>query len=434
VLDVSLWNEVLGVEKTVSSRWSTTRSRTCWWLGSGPRNGRGVVVLCAYGLVLAMTAAMVGGSGGRWTWARSRRCWKPTHPGCPAAGTGWWLRRPWARHGTGHYYAFDDTEAWLTVRCSKTAVRELMRVAWRTVGSIITRVSADAMARTDRFANLTRIGIDEISYKKGHRYLTVIVDHNSRRLIWAAPGRDKATLNMFFDELGPDRCAAITHVSADAADWIADVVAVRCPAAVQCADAFHAVKWATEALDEVRRGVWNTARATARTEPGRRRGQPRADAPPRRGSDLARGLKNSRYAVWKNPENLTVRQGAKLEWIARTDPRLYRVYLLKEGLRMVFVLKGEAGKEALDRWVSWARRCRIPAFVDLQKRIVRHRKTNDATLDHGLSNGLIESTNTKIRVLTRMAFGFTKPEARVALAMLALSGYCPPLLGRGTPE
>jgi transposase len=101
---------------------------------------------------------------------------------------------------------------------------------------------------------------------------------------------------------------------------------------------------------------------------------------------------------------------------------------------MVFVLKGEAGKEALDRWVSWARRCRIPAFVDLQKRIVRHRKTIDAALEHGLSNGLIESTNTKIRVLTRMAFGFTKPEALVALAMLALGCYCPPLPGRGTPK
>jgi transposase len=91
-------------------------------------------------------------------------------------------------------------------------------------------------------------------------------------------------------------------------------------------------------------------------------------------------------------------------------------------------------KKPWTRWVSWARRCRIPAFVDLQKRIVRHRKTIDATLDHGLSNGLIESTNTKIRVLTRMASGFTKPEALVALAMLALGGYCPPLPGRGTPK
>ncbi len=101
----------------------------------------------------------------------------------------------------------------------------MMRIAWRTVGAIITRVSADIEASVDRLAGLRRIGIDEISYKRGHRYLTVVVDHDARRLIWAAPGRDKATLERFFDLLGPDQCAQITHVSADAADWIASVVA-----------------------------------------------------------------------------------------------------------------------------------------------------------------------------------------------------------------
>ena len=99
-------------------------------------------------------------------------------------------------------------------------------------------------------------------------------------------------------------------------------------------------------------------------------------------------------------------QHAKLAWIAKTDPRLHRAYLLKEGLRTVFALKGDAGKEALDRWIGWARRCRIPAFVNLQHRIVKHRAAIDAALDHGLSNALIESTNTKIRLLTRVAFGF----------------------------
>ncbi len=112
-----------------------------------------------------------------------------------------------------------------------------MRIAWRTVGAIVTRVAKDAMSGVDRLAGLRRIGIDEISYKKGHRYLTVVVDHDSRRLIWAAAGRDKPTLRRFFDLLGPERCAQVTHVSADAADWIADVVAERCPGAVRCADA-----------------------------------------------------------------------------------------------------------------------------------------------------------------------------------------------------
>lgn len=337
---------------------------------------------------------------------------------------------PWARHGAGHTRDFDDTVAWLAVQCSKTAVTELVRVAWRTVGSIITRVQADIDATVDRFDGLRRIGIDEISYKRGHRYLTVVVDHDTGRLVWAAVGRDEATLATFFDLVGPQRCALITQVSADAANWIAATVKACCPNAVVCADAFHVVAWATDALDEVRRAAWNDARAVARGEARRPPGHPRRDAPPRPGHDRARALKHARYALWKNPENLTDHQAAKLTWIAKTDPRLHRAYLLKEGLRTVFRLKGHAGKDALDRWLAWACRCRIPPFVKLQHAIRRHRAEINAALDSHLSNALIESTNTKIRLLTRIAFGFKNPDALIALAMLALGGHRPALPGR----
>lgn len=332
---------------------------------------------------------------------------------------------PWARHGAGHTTAFDDTVAWLAVQCSKSAVVELMRIAWRSVGAIVARVSADVDARVDRLAGLRRIGIDEISYKRGHRYLTVVVDHDSGRLVWAAAGRDTATLQGFFDLLGPARAAEITHVSADAAPWIATVVARACPQAVRSADPFHVVAWATNALDVVRRAAWNEAAGRRRTNvvTGRRR----------TAAGAASTTARARYALWKNPENLTEHQAARLDWIAKTDPRLYRAYLLKEGLRHVFVVKGQAGKEALDAWISWVRRCRIPAFVDLGRKIVKHRAAIDAALDHGLSQGLIESTNTKIRLLTRIAFGFRSPQALIALALLALGGHRPDLPGRNRP-
>jgi transposase len=220
---------------------------------------------------------------------------------------------PWARHGAGHPRAFDDTVAWLAVRTAKSAVMELLRITWRTVGRTITRVSADAQAGVDRFAGLGRIGIDEISYKRGHRYLTVVVDHDSGRLVWAAVGRDEATLRQFFDALGETRCAAISLVSADAASWIATVVAERCPNATLCLDPFHIVAWATKALDEVRREVWNAARRGGQTA-------------------LARELKGARFALWKNPEDLTTRQQAKLATIEKTNQPLYRAYLLKEQL------------------------------------------------------------------------------------------------------
>jgi transposase len=248
---------------------------------------------------------------------------------------------PWARHGAGHSLVFDETVAWLVTQCSKTAVTELMRIAWRTVGAIIARVWADIEALGDRLDGLRRIGIDEISYKRGHRFLTVVVDHDTGRLLWAAPGRDRATLRTFFQLLGPGRCAAITHVSADQADWIAEIVAECCPAAVQCADPFHVVKWATEALDEVRRQAWNDARRSGQTR-GKGYGN-------RVATGDARRFKGARYALWKNPDHLTDRQRDKLAWIAKTDPRLYRAYLLKEGLRYVFIVKGAAGKIALDQ-------------------------------------------------------------------------------------
>jgi transposase len=337
---------------------------------------------------------------------------------------------PWARHDAGHSYAFDETVAWLATQSSKSTVTALMRIAWRTVGSIIARVWADIDATHDRFAGLRRIGIDEISYKRGFKFLMVVVDHDARRLVWAAPGRTSATVGEFFDLLGEERCKLITHVSADGADFIDTIVAERCPGAVRVADPFHIVKWATDALDEVRREAWNDARKQARGEPKRGRGRPRADAPPRPGSELAKGLKGARYSLWKNPENLTENQQVKLAWIAATDPKLYRAYLLKEGLRVVFQLPYDEAVEALDRWISWARRCRIPSFVKLQKSIVKHRARILAAIEHNLSNGLIESTNTKIRLITRIAFGFKSPEALIALALLSLGGYRPVLPGR----
>jgi len=317
----------------------------------------------------------------------------------------------WARHGAGHTRAFDDQVAWLAVHTSKTAVCELMRVAWRTVGSIVDRVVTEARAHEDPFDGLARIGIDEISRKRGYKYLTVVVDHDSGRLVWAAEGATKATLEQFFDLLGPDRAAQITHVTADAADWIAAVVADRCPNATQCADPFHMVAWATEALDEVRRGLWREAKKTGATP-------------------MITRIKGCRYALLKNPPRLNDRQRASLAKVKRLNGALWRAYLLKEQFRAVFQLRGAAAIAALDAWLARACRSRIPQMVELSRRVRRHRTTIDATLVHGLSNALVESTNTKLRLITRMGYGFRSVDNLIALCLLDRGGYCPPLPAR----
>ena len=429
--DVSLWRALLGVESTVIERVEFDEDAE---------------LLVAHVRPTSRARSRCGACGRRcpgYDAGQGRRRWRSLDLGmlravleanaprvtCPEHGVVV-ARVPWARHDAGHTYAFDETVAWLATQSSKSTVTQLMRVAWRTVGSIITRVWDDVEARCDRLDGLRRLGIDEISYKKGHKYLMVVVDHDTRRLVWAAPGRSSATVREFFDLLGEDRCAQITHVSADGADFIDSVVAAACPNAVRVADPFHVVQWATEALDEVRRQAWNDARALARAEPKRGPGRPPADAPPRPGSERAKALKGARYSLWKNPENLSDHQQIKLSWIAATDPKLYRAYLLKEGLRTIFTMPYDAAVEALAGWISWARRCRIPAFVKLQKSIVKHTSRILAAIEHGLSNGLIESTNTKIRLITRIAFGFKSPQALIALALLSLGGHRPTLPGR----
>jgi transposase len=144
----------------------------------------------------------------------------------------------------------------------------------------------------------------------------------------------------------------------------------------------------------------------------------------------ARDLKGARYALWKNPEDLTVRQKAKLAWVATVNRRLYRAYLLKEQLRAVIAVKGVRALVMLEGWLGWAARSRIPAFVELGRRIRKNLAGIEAALLHNLSNALVESTNTKLRVLTRLAYGFREPEHLIALALLDRGGYCPSPPGR----
>ena len=185
---------------------------------------------------------------------------------------------PWARHVSRFTRAFEDQAAWLAVHTSKTAVAELMRIAWRTVGGSCARVAAEAGREVDLLAGLRRIGIDEIRHRTGQRYLTVVVCHDTGRLVWAAAGRDRQTVERFLDQLGEARCKQIELVACDMASWIAGPVADRLPDAVRCVDPFHVIQLATEALDDVRREVWTEARKSGQDQ-------------------LARRLKGARYAL-----------------------------------------------------------------------------------------------------------------------------------------
>ena len=243
---------------------------------------------------------------------------------------------PWARHGAGHTRDFDDA-----ARLARHPHREVdgvrahaRRLADGGLGRRPRRPGRAAPPMTPSTGSRVS-GSTRSATRRGHRYLTVVVDHDSGRLVWAAVGRDKKTLNGFFDLLGSERCAKITLVSADGAEWIGDVVAERAKNATLCIDSFHVVQWATDALDKVRRESGTSARRSGIT-------------------GHAAELKGCRYALWKNPEDLTARQEAKLAFIAKVNTRLYRAYLMKEQLRIAIRTKGVLSLTMLEAWLAWA--------------------------------------------------------------------------------
>jgi len=339
-------------------------------------------------------------------------------------------RAPWARHGSWFTKPFEDQACWLTLHASKSAVSELMRVDWATVGGIVKRVYDDAKANgPDMFDGLERIGIDETSYRKGHKYMTVVVNHDTGALIWAAKGHGKEVLNGFFESIGEERCAGIRFVTADGAGWISDSVSAHCKNAERCIDPFHVVQWVTDVLDEVRRSVWRDARqeASAGGAP-KKRGRPKAGE--KRPKDAAKEIKGSRYALLKNPDHLTASQEVIVEMIATENPLLYRAYLLKERLRLVFRLPPDEAAAELDAWVKWAQHCRIPQFVELQRKIRRHWDAILSSIRNGLSNARIEAVNNKIKLTIRMGYGFRNMENMIAMVMLRCSKLDVALPGR----
>ena len=171
---------------------------------------------------------------------------------------------PWARHATGYTYDFETTVTWLALHATAQDIAEYFRIDWHMVGSIARRVQRSLEAeQPNRFDGLSEIGIDETSYNKGHKYMTVVVNHRTGSLIWAAKGHGKEVLSQFFEEQTEEQRAGIRLVSADGARWITSCINAYCPNAERCIDPFHVVAWANDCLDEVRKQAVREAKEKA---------------------------------------------------------------------------------------------------------------------------------------------------------------------------
>ena len=317
-------------------------------------------------------------------------------------------RVAWARHGSPFTRAFEDLLVHDAITGNKNAAAARYQVSWRAVNNACIRVAEEALGRTDLLEGLVAVAIDEVKYKKGQRYLTVVCDHFTGLVVWAAEGRSKATVNLFFDALGPDRAQALGFVTADGAEWIRTVVTVRAPDAVVCIDTFHVVGWATDALDEVRRTEWNRLRQAGNAA-------------------TAKEFKGLRWMLLRNWENLSGRQRGLIRELGNVNRRMFRGWQLKEELRDIFSMPLLRARRALDDWIMYAARSRLAPFVKLARTIRRYRPSIEATIEWRLTNGIAESNNAHIGRLRSAARGFHTAKAFITMIYLDRSGIKPTL-------
>lgn len=350
---------------------------------------------------------------------------------------------PWAFHDSGFTKSFDLTATWMAENLSRSAVAEYLRIDWKTVGRCITRarkyIEPDPGKRLD---NLVNIGIDETSYRKGHKYITVIVNHDTNTVVWASNKHGKEIFSKFLESLTPEQRASIKVVTGDGARWIDQCIEEYLPNCARCVDSFHVVEWANKALDALRKEAWRDAhqelkelKKTVKRKRGRGALKDKDSIAVHKAEEKAAEIKGSAYALGKAPEHLTNKQETQLAEIAVSNKRLYRGYLLKEQLRLILHMDdADEAKEELDRFFWRATHSRIDEFKELGHKIRRHEEHILNTIRLKMSNARIESTNNKIKLIIRRAFGFRDVESMIDMIMLVCSNIKVPLPNRPIAE
>lgn len=307
---------------------------------------------------------------------------------------------PWASGRAEHTSVFDRYVARLVQITDKTAVSMLAGLAWRTVGRIIERV-VDALGRKNQLDDLVGISVDETAYKRGHRYLTVVVNLENGEAIWAAKGKSSATLGKFFDELGQERCAKLQVVAMDMSGGYEKAVRERCPQAELVYDRFHVVKLLLDAVDEVRR-----AECVQLTDVDKQ------------------ALKNTRFSLLRNPAHLKPKDVAAIARVRSTNRRLTRAYELRVDFEEFWTLDHpDDGRLFLMNWSRAALMSKLAPFRRLAKTV---RARLDGILGfirwYGLNSARSEGRNNKIKMLIHRAYGFHSAAAVLAMITLCCSG------------
>jgi transposase len=291
-------------------------------------------------------------------------------------------------------------------RLSWSEVASIYRTSWDSVFRAVGHAVAWGLAHRD-LGGVTALGIDEVAWSRGHRYLTLVYDigGEARRLLAVAEERTEASLRSCLDGLGETACQGVRHVCSDMWKPYLNVIAERLGGAVHVLDRFHVMQKFGKALDEIR------AEEAKRLK--------------RDGYEPV--LKRSRWCFLKRPENLTDKQTVKLSELLKYNLRTVRAYLLREDFQRLWEYRSAwwAGRY-LDEWTGRVMRSRLEPMKKVARTIRSHRPLilNWFRARGEVSSGAVEGLNNKVKLVTRRSYGFRSPQV-AKLALLHNLGRLP---------
>lgn len=291
-------------------------------------------------------------------------------------------------------------------RLSWQEVAEVFGTSWQSVFRAVRHAVMWGLVHRE-WGQIEAIGIDEISRRRGHVYVTLVyqIDNGCKRLLWVSPGRSEVSLRRFF-ELLPDKVrTGIQFVCSDMAKSYLAVIAEKCQQAVHVLDRFHIMQHFSKALDAIRA---DEARCLKRD-----------------GEEPL--LKHSRWCLLKRPENLTKKQTVKLSELLKCNLRSIRGYLLKEDFQRFWDYSSpDAALRFLDEWCIRTMRSRLDPLKGVARMLRNHRRLlgNWFRARGTISNGVVEGFNNKAKLTTKKAYGFRTFDA-LQVALLHQLGELP---------
>ena len=295
---------------------------------------------------------------------------------------------PWAR---GKHQLCDAYMLYLADWAKKMSWKEVaqrFRTSWEKVFHSVEYVVNWGLEHRD-MNGITAIGVDEVQWHKGHKYLTLVyqIDSANTRLLWIGKERTEATFQTFFDQLGEEASKRIEYVCSDMWKPYLKVIKQRASHALHILDRFHIVARMNKALDEVRASEHRSMKQDG-YEPV---------------------LTKSRWLLLKRPENLTEKQDTKLQELLQYNLKSIRAYLLKEEFQHLwdYVSPAWAGK-FIDQWTTKVMRSKIEPMKREAKTVRRHKDLilNWFIAKKAFSSGVVEGLNTKVKLTVRKSYGF----------------------------